>query len=237
MDSSAPGGDHSRLLWSVAEQLKLPLSVIARRAELAEMSGDYSVQDAASIRTQADIGLALIDSYLLGIDLWRQQSSLPLEAVSVSSVMADTAHGLYKYARQLGVSIDMSVDGRYGPVMANPRGLRAAMLALGCALVEAVQTDKSGKPKLTLAVHRNEQGIVAGIYGLNGEFNPRQWRGGQGLYGQSPQPMPTLHGSGAGLFVADAILQAMETNLIVGRHGRQAGLKAVFIPSQQLTLV
>lgn len=234
MDSNALGGDQSRLLWSVAEHLKLPLSVIARRAELSEISGEYSVEDAANIRTQADIGLALIDSYLLGIDVWRQQASLPLEAVSVSSIMADTAHGLYRYARQLGVRLEMSVNGRFGPVMANPKGLRAAMLALGCALVETVQGDKS---ELTLAVHRNEQGIVAGIYGLSGDFKPEQWRGAQELYGHSSQPMPVLNGGGAGLFVADAILQSMETSLKVGRYARQPGLRAVFMPSQQLTLV
>lgn len=230
------GGDYSKMLWSVAEQLKVPLSVISRRAELARMRGDYSVQDAADMLVQADIGLALVDSYLLGIDLWQNQSELPLEAVSVSYAMADTAQELYRYAKQMQVSLEISVEGRYGPVMANPKGIKAAMLSLGCALVESANSNNS-KSHLTLAVHRAGGGIVAGMYGATGQLSPAQWRAGQELQGSAAQPIHTLHGSGAGLFVADSILQAMGSQLEVGRHGKQNGLRATFTPSQQLALI
>lgn len=230
------GGDYASMLWSVAEQLKVPLGIISRRAELAKMADEYSAQDAADILVQADIGLALVDSYLLGIDLWQNQAELPLEAVSISYVMADTAQELYRYAKQMEVSLEISIEGRYGPVMANPRGLKAAMLSLGCALVENVQSDRA-KPRLILSVHRTENGIAAGMYGASGQLNPSQWRASQELQGSAPQPIQAVHGSGAGLFVADSILQAMGSRLETGRRGKQNGLKATFLPSQQLALI
>lgn len=237
MDNRTQGGDYAKMLWSVAEQLKAPLSVISRQAELACLSGQYSLDEAAKMQTQADIGLALVDSYLLGLDLWQNQTELPLEAVSVSAVMADTAHKLYRYARQMDVTLEVSVEGRFGPAMANPNGLRAAMLSLGCAMVEAVQS--SQKRRLTLAVHRSGQGqgMVAGIYGISGQFNSAQWESGQGLQGRAGQPLPVLHGNGAGLFVASSILQAMGSQLDAGRRLRQNGLRAEFLPSQQLALI
>lgn len=235
MDNRTWGSDYTKMLWSVAEQLKEPLSVISRQAELACLTGEYSTEDAVGMRTQADIGLALVDSYLLGLDLWQHQTELPLEAVSVSSVMADIAQTLYRYSKQMEVDLDMSVEGRFGPVMANPKGLRAAMLSLGCAMVDAAQSNK--KRRLTLAVHRSGHGIAAGIYGLADQFNPGQWDDAQSLQGQAKQPLPALHGSSAGLFVASSILQAMGSHLTVGRRSRQNGLRAEFLPSQQLSLI
>jgi hypothetical protein len=235
MDNRTQGGDYAKMLWSVAEQLKEPLSVISRRAELVCLTGDYSFDDANGMRIQADIGLALIDSYLLGLDLWQSQSELPLEAVSVSSIMADTTQSLYRYARQMDVTLDMSIEGRFGPVMSNARGLKAAMLSLGCAMVDAAQGSEDRR--LTFAVHRSRQGIAAGMYGLSGQLNSTQWGSSQSLQGKSGQPLPALHGSSAGLFVANSILQAMGSQLGVGRRSRQNGLRAEFLPSQQLSLI
>jgi hypothetical protein len=58
------------------------------------------------------------------------------------------------------------------------------------------------------------------------------------LCGKVRQPFTMLAGdSGAGLFVAEAILQAMEANLRVGKHSKNYGLATTLQPSQQLSLV
>ena len=56
-----------RLLVSVAEQLKVPLTQIARRAELGEAR--ILPIDARAVHTEATAALALVDSYLLSLEL------------------------------------------------------------------------------------------------------------------------------------------------------------------------
>ena len=233
------GAETDDLLLAVAEQLKIPLTVIARHAELGQITGDPTQIDAAVIRTQADAALQLVDSYLLGLQLLREQVQLPLEPVSISSLLVDTAHTLERFAQQYRVHLEVSVAGKYGPVMASARGLRAALLSLGFALVEAQAAQDPGKPRrITLASHRTPHGIIAGMYGQYEELEAGQWRTALQLQGRAAQPFRALTpGSGAGLFVADTILRSMDSRLRVGRHNGQSGLAATLQLSQQLQFV
>jgi hypothetical protein len=63
-------------------------------------------------------------------------------------------------------------------------------------------------------------------------------RQGRKLHGHIRQPLATLSpSSGAGVFVADAILQAMDSQLRPTRHRNLYGLGAVLRPTPQLQLV
>ncbi|HKU18247.1 MAG TPA: hypothetical protein VJP80_03145 [Candidatus Saccharimonadales bacterium] len=231
------------LLLSVAEQLKVPLTIIARQAELEDMNGGMiggGLSDAAHVHTQAAAALQLVDSYMLGLELLRSQTELELEPVSVSSTLVDTAHHLERFARQHGVELELRIAGRYEPVMAHGRGLRAALLSLGFALAEAVGASEVRKLKvITLATHRSPRGIVAGMYSAEGQgFTAASWRRALQLNGYATQAFTAASaGSGAGFFVADAILRSMQTRLRVGRYDHQPGMSAVFQPSQQLHFV
>ena len=235
------GVEAGDLLLSVAEQLKVPLTTIARRAELGQLTGQVELVDAALIRAQADAAIQLVDSYLLGLQLLREQTQLELEPVSVSSTLVDTAHNLEGLARQYGVQVELAVAGKYTPVMANARGLRAALLSLGFALIEAQAAQAvpaSGPRRITLATHRTAQGIVAGLYGDYDGLSTEAWRNALKLFGRAAQPLTSVTaGSGAGLFVADAILRSMSSGLRVGHFQHQNGLAATLQPSQQLQFV
>jgi len=241
MDASdaTDGVKADSLLLSVAEHLKVPLTTIARQAELGQLTGQVELTDAAAIRTQAAAALTLVDSYLLGLELMRSQTSLQLEPVSVSSVLMDTAHELDRFARQYQVELEVAVGGRFGPVMSNPRGLRAALLSLGFALVEAQATQEQKVPRrVVMAIHRTPSGIVTGMYGQYEELSADRWKAALGLVGKAKQPIKSLvAGSGAGLFVADTILRSMDTRLRVGRYLHQSGLAATLQPSRQLSFV
>lgn len=236
------GGEEARtgnLLLSVAEQLRAPLTVIARQAELGQLTGQLELTDASAIHMQATAALTLVDSYLLGLDLMNRQTKLDLEPVSIASTLADAAHDLSLFAGHYNVQLEVEVEGRYGPVMGHAQGLRAALLSLGFALVEAqAAQDAKGPKRVVMATHRTPHGIVTGVYGQYEKLNAEQWRAALGLVGRARQPIAVLSaGSGAGLFVADAILRSMETHLRVGRFHHQSGLAATFKPSQQLTIV
>ena len=228
-------GGTTQLLRSVAEQLKLPLTTIARQAELGHLTGDITLTDVRAIQTHAEAALTLVDSYLLGLQLAEGQAELALEPVSVSSLLVDVAHALDGFAKQYGMRLELQVGGKYPPVMAHQVGLRSALLALGYALVESYPT---GNRTLTLAVHQTPHGIVTGLYGDYEQLRTDQWRTALALQGQARQPFAALcTGSGAGLFVAETILEAMATRLRVGKHRKQYGLATTLQASQQLQFV
>lgn len=241
MDASGAvkGVQADSLLLSVAEHLKIPLTVIARQAELGQLAGQVELTDAAVIRTQATAALTLVDSYLLGLELLRKQTSLELEPVSVSSTLIDAAHELEGFAQQHQVQLEVAVGGKFGPVMSHPRGLRAALLSLGFALVEAQTAQEvRGPRRVILATHRAPIGIVTGVYGQYKGLDAAQWRAALALAGKAHQPITSLApGSGAGLFVADTILRSMQTHLRVGRYQHHTGLATTLQPSKQLSFV
>lgn len=229
-------------LWAVAEQLKSPLNVIARRAELSQAQPGDNANDLRVIQNQAEAALALIESYSLGLELLRTQAELPFETVSLSSVVTTTAHSLYAFAKQLDVSLEVVIDGKFSPVVANRQGLRAALQSMGYAFVEtqAAQSDQRRDRRVFFTVHRAASGEVAtGVYGSGSaiRLGAQQWRKNRPLRGVAYQPAPALGTVGAGLLVADTILSAMDTRLRTGYHKRRSGLRVNFRQTPQLTLV
>lgn len=225
------------LLLSLAEQLKVPLIQIARQAEYGV------VQDSTSalpvIETVADGALKLVDAYILAVQLANQ--TLPVfdtEPVSVSSVLYDASVELSPIARAYDVAIDMRIDGKFGPVMANRRALQTALVSLGYALVESLPASDTSQLRLQFAAHRCRYGIVAGVYCDAENLSAQTLRQGRRLYGRARQPLTQVSpSSGAGIFVADAILQSMQTQLTTSRHHNLHGLAVVLQPNPQLQLI
>ena len=226
-----------RLMLGLAEQLKLPLLQIARRSELADLQG--LPLDAAGTQATAEAALRLIDSYVLSVQLAESGNDhLVLEPVSVSAVLYDAAQQLDRLARFYGVKLELQLDGRYGPVLANRQGLQAAFTSLSMALIEALPALDGQDLTLHLSAHRSRYGIVAGVYSDIPNLNAALLTRGNTLLGKSRQPLVGLtHSSGAGVFVAEAILQAMELRLVTTKHQRMRGLGTVLQPNQQLQLV
>jgi K+-sensing histidine kinase KdpD len=224
-----------QLLLTVAEQLKLPLLHIARQAELAQLQGTANL---ASIRATADNALQLIDNFLLGVQLKASDFQLELEPVSVSSVLYDAGQQLNGIAKQYDVSLNLNIAGRYGTVMAHREGLQAALVSLGSSLIEALPAGSHEQLNLQLATHRCRYGIVAGLYSTTESIQAAMLERGRQLQGRARQPFAGLtHTSGAGIFIADAILAAMHLELKASRHHGQHGFGIVLPPNHQLQLV
>jgi hypothetical protein len=238
-----------QLLLAIAEQLKLPLLQIARRAELMGMEVQVDTIGAAQstpaglglaeIQTTADMAIRLLDNYLFGARLaLEQQYQLQMEPVTVSSVLYDAGQQLDTFARLYGVDIELSIGGKYSPVMAHRQGLQSALVSLGYALIEALPSLGAKKLRLQLAAHRCRYGIVTGVYSDVEQLTADALRQGRKLHGLSRQPLVTYSPSGgAGVFVADAILHAMDSELTVSRHHRLFGLGTVLRPNPQMQLV
>lgn len=224
-----------QLLLSIAEELKLPLLQIARQAEQGRLTGRA---DLALMQSTADTALKLLDNYALGVRLALEPEYLAVESISVSSVLYDTGQQLDALAKSYGVGLELSVAGRYGTVLAHRQGLQAALVSLGAALIEALPAQESTQLKLHLATHRSRYGIVAGLYADTKQLSREALQRGRRLQRHSRQPMMNLtHTSGAGIFVADTILQAMNLSLKPSRHQNLYGLGTVLQPNNQLHLV
>lgn len=223
------------LLLSVAEELKIPLMQVARRAELAQSTGEI---DLKALQATADTALALLDNYVLGVRLATESIPLAQESVSVSSVLYDAGQRLDTFAKSYGVSLELNIAGKFGPVIAHREGLEAALVSLGAALIEAMPAHDSPQLRLQLATHRSRYGIVAGLYGDTRQISHDVLQKGRQLQHRSRQPLLQLsHTSGAGVFVADAILRAMDLRLLASRHHRLYGLGTVLQPTHQVQLV
>ena len=224
-----------QLLLSVAEQLKLPLLQIARQAEVSQLNNSNDLQ---TIQTTADSALRLIDNYVLAVQLALDQHQMPLEPVSVSAVLYDSGQELERLARNYGVDVELHIGGRFGTVMANRAGLQSALVSLGSALIEALPSSGQPQVKLQLATHRCRYGIVAGIYTDTQQLTADALRHGRRLMGGSRQPLTDFtHTAGAGVFVADSILSAMQLKLQTSRHNGLFGLGTVLELNNQTQLV
>ena len=141
-------------------------------------------------------------------------------------------------AKAYGVDLELNIAGKFGPVMAHRQGLQAALVSLGAALIEALPAQGNSQLKLQLATHRSRYGIVAGVYGDTKQLTNEALQRARQLQRISRQPLLNLtHTSGAGIFVADAILHAMNLSLKASRHHRLYGLGAVLQPNYQIQLV
>lgn len=224
-----------QLLLNVVEQLKVPFLQIARQAEFGQIGGPIELQDICST---ADNAIRLLDSYAMGVRLSLFPQQLELEPLSIASVLYDAGQQLDSYAKSYGVVLEVNVPRGFGPVLAHRQGLQAALVSLGTALIEALPALESQQMKLQLATHHSRYGIVAGLYTDTKELKSETLIRGRQLQGQARQPLAGLsHHNGAGIFVADAILQAMQLQLKVSRHHCLYGLGTVLQLSDQLQLV
>jgi hypothetical protein len=229
---SEMGNAHELLLRAVAEELKLPLLQITRRAELHDTDSEFK-----DIHTSAEMALRLVDGYLLGLELNAVQGSFELEPVSVAAVLYDTAHELSSFAKLYDVAVTLDISAAQPPVMAHRKGLQAALFSLGSNLIAALAVGEEDRT-LQLALHRGPGGVIAGAYGTNDHLTQQNLRQARELYGHVRQPLSKLMtGSAAGIFVADTLLSAMSARLLSSRHAHSYGLAASLPYSRQLSLV
>lgn len=224
-----------QLLMAAAEQLKVPLLQVSQHIELARMGGEINSNHLENV---TDMGLQLIESYLLSMELSREQGELQLEPVSISSVLQTTVERLHKIAREYNCNLELRLSGRYGPVMGHRPSLEAAMTSLGYSFIEAQQSAEVKNPRLILAAHRSRWGIVAGTYGEHSGLTSDMFRRAKLLQGRACQGLPGFaHTSGAGIFVADSLLGVMASKLHVSHHAKLTGLAVTLAPNPQLELV
>jgi len=232
--------NNKSLLQAVAEELKIPLTKIARYAELTQSDlGSKNIDDYLElINRNTASAIQLIDSYLIGLSLATSNSQLNLSPISVGSVLNDAAHELSPIAKDYNVKMELNVSGRQRLVMSNKAGLKAAFISIGSTFITG-QNPNTKKSIIRLTSFPREHVVVAGVFADHLPLNRSSWKQAQNLIGRSRKPINTLSGgtAGAGLFVADSIIRAMSHELKSSKHQSKPGLAVSLAYSQQLHLV
>lgn len=233
-ENSAQPQDAARLLFSIAEQLKMSLTSISRQAELADLLGE-NTQQLRTIRVHSAAALNLVDGYLFGLNHLTNQVQLPLEPVSLSSVLSEVSPSLKAYGKAYNTDVVIAIEGKYAPVMAHRQGIVSALLSLGYSLITGSTSQQANPQKLTIALRKTNIGIAAGVFGNIEMLSGKDWQ--NILERQRYQPLRSMTNSGAGIFVADSLMRSMDATLQPASYRRQHGFSATFSPSQQLVLV
>ncbi len=226
------------LFTSLAEQVKLPFVQIAHAAELSRLKPGKVELDQLfqTISLTSEAAMKLIDGYLLSVQL-QQEPALPLEPVSLGSVLYDTAHTLEAYAKAHDCTIELHIQGKYAPVMARHEVVRTAIESLGYSFIEAASR-RGVKTRVMLAVRKTAHGMSAGVFSDTDKLNSTLFKQAKVLKGLARQPLGDFSaGSGAGVFVADALFDWLESPMHVSKFRSLQGLAANLTPSRQLSLV
>ena len=219
-------------LWrSLAAELKLPLTQIARTAELAQSGQNFT--DIKSIEVAATSGLRLIDSYLLLTD---EQKQLPLSPVSVSAMLYTVAQEMSDLSRLYDAKINIRVGSSTPQIMAHGPGLKAALTALIYTFITGGL--RSSQHEVVLVARRTEEGVVTGVVARGANLTAEDLQSARQLFGRAAQPASHItQNSGVGVYMADSLLTAMNAPLRVIKTGHQTGLATTLLPSQQLVLL
>jgi K+-sensing histidine kinase KdpD len=227
----------ARLFRALIEDLRTPLLQIARQSELARLAPDKAKNfDAAKqIETTADAALKMIDSYLFSARVLLGQQSLALEPVSVSATLQDTAQYMHDIAKLYDYRIEVVSSPRSGLVMANPNALQAALISLAYACIGGIASEHS---RLILASQKTKQGITAGVMIGGKKISKAALHSARQTYGAVRQPLPKhSHTNSAGIYVADSLFAAMQSELKTKSLHGASGFVATLLPSYQLALL
>jgi hypothetical protein len=228
--------EDERLFGIMIEQLKVPLLHIARQSEQAQYGDLPSYKDINSV---AEMSIKMIDSYLLTRGQ-NSQLGLDIEPVSISSVLNSAADNLNNLAKLYNCDIELHLSGKFGPVVSHRAKLEAAYTMLGYSFIEANMANKikESKGRIILSGYRTSKGLVAGVFSPEIKFNHDSLTKSIATFGSTKQGMPDVSQStGAGIFIANTILNDLATKLRVAHYKKISGVAATLIPSQQLQLV
>ncbi|HET9721662.1 MAG TPA: hypothetical protein VFP32_01380 [Candidatus Saccharimonadales bacterium] len=230
------------ILMTLSNDLALPLLQV--KASLQDLeSQDFakaaSRQHAQQAAMSIDTGLQLVEAYRLLLD-WTKDCNLPAEPLAIGSILEDIAHQLTPYAKQYNTEIQVSVQPRLAPVLANHPTLNSALEVLGASLIRA-QSAHSEKPKyqLVLGAHRSPDNVIsAGVFSDVEGLSDRALRAARSLIGRARQPLLNVpEGAAAGILVADMLCAAMWQPLRAAAHNRLPGLATGVPATKQLQII
>ncbi len=209
-----------RLFMALTEQLKTPLTQIARLSELAKIN-NYTRESLKEIESSSLAALSLIDSYMLNNRINLGQQIISFEPLSAPLILQEVAHELEPMASQYNCKLVIKNIGKSPPIMANSKALRVAMASLASVFIEASQNSSKKKRQVSLVTKKESEGVLTGVFTKNEVLNAKVLANAQKLYGQAKMPIPNLANTGAGIFIAESLIESLSAQLKFSRYLNQ----------------
>lgn len=216
-------------LKSLARELKIPLTAIAREAELHQIDG---------ISKKATEAMTLLDGYLLAAQTEYGQVGLPLETIGIGSVIYEVGQDIRGFASARQVQVMAHVNS-HSPVMAHRRGLKIALECLAQVALSSEPEGDSPGNRLELVTYEKRNGkTAAGVVSDRTRLTPRDLVRAALLNGQSHMSLSlSSAGSGIRLAIASQLAESIGAQLtILSRNGLN-GVGLELAKSEQLQLV
>lgn len=226
---------NTQLLGSLARELKNPLILIARQAELEALSSSDKAY--ASIKNTAEQTMKLIDSYLLIAQSEYGQLGMPMETIGVGSIIYDAVEEFRPIASAQNVSLVSDVHD--ATVETNSRGFKTALWCLMNMTLESVASDEKSIKQIIISSKKAAADSVSVSVLGNLDISQKDMSLARSLQGSSHLALG-LHSKGSGVHLAIAEIFASSAGngfLHVAKQGNSRGLSLRLMRSQQLQLI
>lgn len=228
--------DQQYIFRCLSEQLKLPFLQIRSLTETLQLTNsETSLKDIESISSAS---LRLIDAYLLAAQHEYGQQSLALEPVSTSATLANVAYMLNPYAKAHGLDIEVSIRGKYEPVMSHQKALEYALFCLAHSFIDGLDPTTE-RTSIVLGTHKSHSGISVGVY-MKNQAAERVFSlaNARKLMSRALQPVKEISSTSAsGIFIADSLLATIGTDARLSRHLGHKGIGVMLPASKQMSLL
>ena len=223
--------NNSKVLDSLISELRRPLTLIARQAELHKSQPEDN--HLRSIQKTAEETLKLIDSYLLTAQSEYGQQLLPVESFAAGSVIYDVAEEIRPAAKKANIEVVTDVNDAL--VLANRGGLEATIWCLSNLVLAGISSPQAGALEITSKKSANFLKISVlnrSVNIKNSDFHKVRSNLGKRHMALSSSSSET----GVRLAIADMLGESLGTKLRAIKVGDKRGIGFDLALSSQLRL-
>lgn len=233
MLNSANKNNNFQALDSLVRELKRSLVLIARQAELDKVRPKE--KNLQSIQQTAENTLKLIDSYLLMAQSEYGQQLLPVESFGVGSVIYSVAEEIRPAAKKDNIDIVLNVNDAL--VMANPKGLEAAIWCLS-DMVLAQTLSKKNNHVIEINTKRSAKDVKISVLSRSMNVKNSDLQKARKNLGKIHMALSSSSSeSGVRLAIASLLGESLGTRLKAVRSNTAQGIGFDLALSKQLQLV
>lgn len=221
------------ILKSLISDIKRPLILITRQAELAQSRPDK--QRLSSIEETAQKTLKLIDSYLLASQSEYGQQTLPVKSFGLGSVIYGVAEEIRPLARRANVEVVLEVNDAL--VSASPEGLKTVIWCLSdMVLTQTIAGQNNGT--LEISAKKSVSGVHVSIHSASLKIKNSDIDKARHQLGNSHMALSSASSdSGIRLAIASLLSESMGINLKASRAKNSGGIGFDIALSRQLQLI
>lgn len=228
-----------QLLSCLSSSLRLPLVQTLTEIQLIDQG---LLKDTTVSKILIKNTIRLIEAYEYSLKLRFNNSSFKnRDLVSIDDLLYQTSSSLKDLASIYNVNLAFDFKKSQDPIITNKQATLTALESITSSLIINSQlTDtkgRSSKRTIHLASHRTKYGIVAGVYLENNQLAISQISKNR-LAGKVYQPIKSFQASSSsGLFIAQNILESLNSKLTASKHQHMRGYGFTLEPSHQLSFV